>query len=224
MLEIPFLELEGVRIPNDPEVITPQIARAIRAGRYEKDERRGLPKFLGEEDRVVELGAGLGFISSFLGVHLNVQDILCIEANPQLAPFIRQTHALNAVTAELATGVATPNDEHDTLPFYVRDPFWASSLTSKNPYSHVIEVPSLPLSSILKARRATALIVDIEGGEQSLFEGLDPGPVQKIYLELHTRYIGQRGIKKCFDDLSALGFWYDQRVSSGGSVLFRRLA
>ena len=92
-----YLEHFGVKIPNDPSVMTRQIARAIKAGRYEKDEVVGLPKFIKPKDSVVELGAGIGFISSFLGSQMGVTRTLCIEANPVLAEFIPRTHAANGL-------------------------------------------------------------------------------------------------------------------------------
>ena len=221
-----FLDHNGVHIPNDPQIITRQISRAIRAGRYEKDEMRGLPKFIRPEDRIVELGAGLGFVSSFIGVHLGVTETLCIEANPALCDFIPATHAmngLNGIQVRNAVAVNDPTPEHATMPFYVRDPFWGSSLSGSDDFVDKVDVPVISLSRTLHDFAATTLIVDIEGGEVDLFDGLDFGPVSKVYFELHTRYIRQIGVKRCFDALSAAGFAYDQKVSAGGSVLFRKI-
>jgi len=37
-----YLEIEGIRIPDDPAIITPKIRRSIEAGRYEREERAGI--------------------------------------------------------------------------------------------------------------------------------------------------------------------------------------
>ncbi|WP_170754595.1 FkbM family methyltransferase [Ruegeria lacuscaerulensis] len=220
-----LLSLRGVRIPNEPDVITPQVARSIRAERYEKDEVTGLPKFIDPEDRVVELGAGIGFISSYLATQLNVRRVMCIEANPTLCDFIGRVHAANGIEGVEVLNAVALADSHELgmSTFYIRDPFWSSSLDPKPEYVQEVSVPERHLSEILGDFDANVLIVDIEGGEKYLFDGANLANVDKVYLEVHTRKIGLRGIKACFDHLSALGFAYDQRVSSGGSVLFRRV-
>lgn len=219
------LLLRGIRIPNDPEIITPKVKRSIEAERYEKDEVTGLPKFIDPEDRVVELGAGIGFISSYLVGQLGVRHAMCIEANPDLCKFIGRVHEANEIAGVEVENAVALSDKHapGTAKFYVREPFWSSSLDPSGDYVREVDVPERRLSDILRNFGATVLIVDIEGGEKFLFDGADLVDVQKVYLEVHTRKIGLRGIKACFDHLSALGFVYDQRVSCGGSVLFRRL-
>ncbi len=220
-----FHELRGVKLPDDPSIITPQVKRAILAGRYEKDEVEGLPKFIEQDDRVVELGAGIGFISSFLATQLGVRSVMCVEANPSLCEFIARAHAANGISnVDVLNAVALSDSQSPgTSTFYVREPFWSSSLDPKPDYVKEVSVPERYLSEILDEFDANVLIVDIEGGEKNLFDGANLARVQKVYLEVHTRKIGLRGIKACFDHLSALGFAYDQRVSRGGSVLFRRI-
>lgn len=220
-----MLEIAGVRIPNDPAIVTPKIAEAIRKGRYEKDEVRATPKFIEPGDRVIELGAGLGFISSYIATALGVRDILCVEADPTLCAFIRRVHAENGIEGVEVKNAVALNDtgQPGTLPFYIRDPFWSSSLDGDTPYERVIDVPALPLSGMIRDFRANTLIVDIEGGERDLFRDLDLTGIDKIFLEIHTRKIRRIGIKLCFDALSAAGFAYDQQASCGGSVLFRRI-
>lgn len=219
------LTLRGVNIPDDPQIITPQVKRSILAERYEKDEVTGLPKFIDPDDRVVELGAGIGFISSFLVTQLGVRHAMCVEANPSLCAFIGQVHEANGISdVNVLNAVAlSDTQEPGTATFYIREPFWSSSLDPTPEYVKEVSVPKQYLSGILRDFDANTLIVDIEGGEKFLFDGADLVNVQKVYLEVHTRKIGLRGIKACFDTLSGLGFAYDQRVSRGGSVLFRRI-
>ncbi|WP_142637119.1 FkbM family methyltransferase [Ruegeria faecimaris] len=219
------LSLRGVTIPDDPQIITPKVKRSILAERYEKDEVTGLPKFIDPKDRVVELGAGIGFISSYLVTQLGVRHAMCIEANPTLCEFIGRVHKANDIAnVEVVNAVALGDTRvPGTARFYIREPFWSSSLDPDPDYVSEVSVPERPLSEILRDFEANVLIVDIEGGEKFLFDGVDLVNVQKVYLEVHTRKIGLHGIKACFDHLSALGFAYDQRVSSGGSVLFRRV-
>ena len=105
----------------------------------------------------------------------------------------------------------------------MRDPFWSSSLDPQDGYESTVQVDGVALSDLIQGFQANVLIVDIEGGEKTLFHQTDLTGIDKIFLEIHTRKIRQIGIKKCFDDLSAAGFCYDQQVSRGGAVLFRRI-
>lgn len=166
-----ILETHGVKIPLDPNVITSKIERAIRKDRYELDEVSGTPKFLEKDDRVIELGAGIGFISSFLGVRLGVENVLCVEADPTLCAFIRSVHELNGLQAAQVRNCVALNDAaaEAPVPFYVREQFWSSSLDGEEPYQKAIEVPGIRLSKLIRDFKANTLIVDIEGGERDLF-------------------------------------------------------
>ena len=220
-----MLQIQGLSIPYDPAIITPKIAQSIERGRYERDEVNGTPKFIKPDDRVIELGAGIGFISSFLARNLKVKDILCIEADPNLCAFIQRVHRANDIsTAQVKNAVAL-NDaaQSGTAKFYIRDPFWSSSLDDSSEYVKAVDVPVVILSDLIRDFHANTLIVDIEGGEKDLFDPLDLTGIDKVFLEIHTRKIKRIGIKMCFDALSANGFAYDQQVSRGGSVLFRRI-
>jgi FkbM family methyltransferase len=221
-----FLEIAGLRIPNDPAVITPPVARAIENGRYERAEMAGLRKFVKPEDRIIELGAGIGVVSAFLAREMGVKNILCIEANPSLCAFITRVHRANGIAGvEVRNAVALDDlaEARPTATFYVREPFWASSLDGEAEYERAVEVPALRLSELIGEFRADTLIVDIEGGERDLFTFAELAGIDKVFLEIHTRKIKRIGVKMCFDALSLAGFAYDQQVSRGGLVLFRRI-
>lgn len=220
-----ILKTQGVKVPLNPAIITTKIERAIRKDRYELDEVTGTPKFVEKDDRVIELGSGIGFISTFLATQLGVENILCVEADPNLCDFIRTVHELNGVGGVEVHNCVGLNDAgtEGSIKFYVRNPFWSSSLDEEDSYESVIDVPSVKLSRLIKDFNANTLIVDIEGGEKVLFQPTDLSGIEKVFLEVHTRKIKRIGIKNCFDALSERGFAYDQQVSRGGSVLFRRI-
>ena len=219
------LEILGITIPKDPAIITDKIEHSINKGNYEKDEVNGMPKFIKPDDRVIELGSGIGFISTFLYKQLNVENILCIEADPNLCDFIKRVHKVNGVKSVDVQNLIALNGEQEgkSAKFYVRNPFWSSSLDETPDYVKVEDVKTTPLSDLIKTFNANTLIIDIEGGEREIFNKTDLSGIKKIFLEIHTRKIQRIGIKKCFDALSKANFVYDQQVSRGGSVLFRRI-
>ncbi|MGG7567769.1 glycosyltransferase family 2 protein [Rhodovulum sp. DZ06] len=103
------IEIDGLRLPLDPRIVTRRIEKALRKGRYEKGERRALAALLRPGDRVLELGGGLGLVSAMAALQDGVERVVVVEANPDLLPVIARTHRLNGVaTAEIVHGAVAP--------------------------------------------------------------------------------------------------------------------
>lgn len=213
----------GLRLPLDHSLMSEAILAALYGGYYEADEAHHLPYILQEQERVLELGSGLGLISALCATNSLVEQVMTVEANPLLIPYIRDMHRLNGLGAKIRimNAVAHPNPSSDTVTFYRRTDLWASSL-SPEPwgYEQEVDVPTANLNELIREFRPSLLIVDIEGGEESLFNQIDLGSVRKIMLEVHQSVIGRRGMKAVFDALSQRDFHYDQWHSSYNIVTF----
>ena len=213
--------LHGVELTIDPEVMSPKMIEVIRSGRYEGGEAREIARIVQPGERVVELGAGIGFIATTAMKTGQVKAYAAYEANPRLIPLIEANAARNGVAFEVANAVVDPRQDGGTVPFYVRQDFWSSSL-SPTPGGVVAEVavPRVSFDTVRERHRPTMLIVDIEGGEALLFRDIALTGIRKIYLELHQTLIGRVGMKAVFDFLSSKDFHYDQHHSRGSVVLF----
>lgn len=216
--------LDGVVFPKDRQLISEQVARAIESGRYEQEERKQLRKLLRRGDVVVELGTGLGVVSTVCAMDPRVKHITTIEANPALIPYARGVHRLNGVQKKvcLINAVAQPAPTEDCVTFYVRKNFWGSSTTPGGQVREALPVRVIDLNEIMTAVAPSILVVDIEGGEADLFDGLDMTTVRHISLEIHRNVLGGIGVAKLFNQLSAAGFHYDPRTSQGRVVTFTR--
>lgn len=219
----------GIRFPAEDRIITAKVAKRLRRDMYETPEVTALAQFLQPGDRVLELGAGIGFISSYIARTCDADHIACVEANPQLCAYIGRVHAENGVTNASVRNVvalsdAAPLPKDGRMPFYLTDPFWSASLTPPRDGSATrVGVEAVRLSDLVAELRPTVIICDIEGGECGLFEACDLAGVRHIALELHTRVYGGAGVRKVFDDLHRQDFFYHQKVSRGDIVLFERL-
>jgi FkbM family methyltransferase len=224
-----IITCRGIRFPGDDRILTAKVARRLRDDMYETPEVTALGRFLKPGDRVLELGAGVGFISSYIARNFAADHVACVEANPRLCAYIGRVHAMNGVTNTsirnvVALSDAAPWPDAGTVPFHLTEPFWSSSLNApRSGAATRIDVAAARLSDLVSELRPTVIICDIEGGEFGLFEACDLSGVRHIALELHTRVYGGAGVRKVFDDLHRHDFFYHQKVSSGDIVLFERL-
>jgi FkbM family methyltransferase len=211
--------VRGVALELPRAALTPEIWVALKEGWYENDEVDQVRAVLRPGDSVLELGAGIGFVSAVAARQPGISRVVAVEANPQLLPIARRTHALNGVAVDLVNA-AVVRDEGE-VEFHLHPDFWASS-TVPRPGSRVARLPARSLSSLVAEARPDVLIVDIEGGEASLFEGAALGGVRAVVMELHPDVTGLRGVAQAFGAMATAGFAYDPGLSRGQTVVFAR--
>jgi len=222
--ENPGLAAHGVLIPDDAEVITPAIRRAILAGRFETEEASQLATIVEPGDRVLEIGAGIGFISTLLARQPRVSRVVAVEANPRLLPYMARLHEVNRVRKTRRINAVLTNGPERYVTFYLRRDFWMGSLSpSPNPYVATVEVPTMRLDALLRAEAIDLLVCDAEGAEAWLFEGADLSGVDRVWVETHDHVTGLSGVRRLFAAMAAQGLVYDPRHSLGAVVLFRRV-
>jgi FkbM family methyltransferase len=206
-----------LKVPR--EFLTPEIWQGLIEGWYECEELDEIAAVLRPNDVVLELGTGLGFISTFVARQPGIRRIVSIEANPKLVDIARQNHALNGARVEMINAVAASKD--GTSHFCLHDDFWTSSMTPQ-PGTTVIELPARSISGLLADIKPSVLIVDIEGGEASIFDGVDLSTVRDAILEVHPDVIGLEGVSRVFAHMAATGLLYNPRLSSRAIVVFSR--
>jgi FkbM family methyltransferase len=219
-----WLESGGVVFPAEPSVVTPAIARAIREGRFEAEEASQIAAIVEPGDRVLEIGAGTGFISTLIASQPRVSQVIAVEANPHLIDYMARLHAVNRVRKVRRLNAVLTNGPEASATFYLRDDFWMGSLSpGPNPYTGTVEVPTMGLDALLRDEGIDLVVCDVEGAESWLFEGADLGGVDRVWVETHDHVTGLSGVRRLFAAMAAQGLVYDPRHSLGGVVLFRRL-
>ncbi len=215
----------GIHVPFVPEIITPKIERPMRNNRYEKGECEAVKKLVRAGDRVLELGAGLGLVSSIAAQVEGIDRVVSIEANPDLIDLIHETHRVNKITnVELRNGVVAATDS-PAQDFYLRADFWASSMEpDSRPYVSVASVPGMGLDTVLNDVQPTVLIADIEGGELEVFDNSTLEGVRTIIIELHPKVYGDEGQAHIFSVFEKLGFEVHQDYLKGSVWVFERPA
>ena len=191
----------GVQIPINSEIISDKIVERIKEGLYEHKEAQQIKRIIQPGDRILEVGGGIGFISTLCSKNPHTEAIRVFEANPQLLPYIDEVHALNKVSnAETVNAVLINGTRPGALEFYVRQHFWASSLSPEpGGYLKSVSVPTRSFSHEVENFRPSLIICDIEGGELDLFMNANLTGVSRVYMEVHQKVIGKRGMKTLFD-------------------------
>lgn len=224
MIEI--VEHFGIRLHVDPEFMSPKLVKALKAGYYEAPEARNIGKIIQPNEVILEIGAGIGFMTALMLKNPDVERVVSFEANPLLIPKIQRTLSENGLGGqrfELHNAILSNTFPDKNVEFHVHKDFWASSLVRT---SDTIRSHSLPVTGFdetIKAVRPSLIVCDIEGGEEDLFSKATLSGVRDVYIELHQRVIGGKGIRNTFQKFHDYGFHYNQNYSSGSIILFSRV-
>lgn len=210
--------LAGVRL--NLADLHPVVRTAVIDGSYEAPEMHALAAALRPGDTVLELGTGLGLISTLCAQRIGSQRVHTFEANPALEPRIRETWALNGVAPTLTIAMLGEQaGEHD---FHVHDAFWASSATHAEGAVRTLRVPVLPLNEVIRRIDPTVLVMDIEGGEAELLRFADLHRIERIVAEFHERMLGRTAIDTMITRLYGQGFRIVRAASTWEVALLER--
>lgn len=211
----------GVRLAVDASVLSPAIVESLYRGGYEGPEVDMVRATLTPADRVLEIGGGIGFMGVIAAqIVARADQVLIVEANPQLLPAMERNFRLNGVSPAVRNAVLGKRDAAE-VSFYLHDDFWASSLTPF-PGGRETKVPQVNVRTVLDTFAPTYLIVDIEGGEIDLFDGLDLTGIGHVCLEVHPRQTGPEAVERLFASFAQQGFTLARTSRLENVVLFER--
>ncbi|WP_300516436.1 FkbM family methyltransferase [Aliiroseovarius sp.] len=220
----PFIKSRGIRFPNDRRVIPPRRRKALRLGLYEERETRAVIATVKPDDVVVELGAGMGYMSTLMAKNLNVAQVHAYEANPDMVPYIRAVHDENGVgNAQVHNAILGPTVGE--VDFYVRGNFLASSMEAKprglkDQPTRVEKVEMRDINAEFARLTPSVLVCDIEGAEAEVLPAADLSCLRAAIIELHPQWIGQSGVQAVFDAMHKAGLTYFPKRSDAKVVTF----
>jgi len=209
--------------PNDPNFVTPRVRRMIQSRQYEARETSAVRALVRPEDVAVELGAGIGYMSTLMARACGAKAVHAFEANPSLIPYIRRVHELNGISDRAQVTNALLGRRKGTVSFYERENFLASSLDPDEPgviNEHRVEV--LNIKTVMQDIRPSVLVCDIEGAEADILPAADLSSLRLAVVELHPQWIGRAGVQAVFDAFAKVGLSYYPRRSDKKVVTFRK--
>lgn len=209
----------GVLVRLQPSLTWP--ARlAIVNGNYERPELLAVDAELEQDDVVMELGTGIGFIAAYCAKKIGSDRVHTYEANPDLKEAIQEICAINGVSPHLNFCVL--GSDRGTANFYVERNFSSSSVYSRSRKSRRISVPARSAREEMDKVRPTFLILDIEGGEYDLLRQIDLRGIKKSF-ELHEHIIGGEKACEILELLANSGFVEQGDRMSKRARFFRRM-
>jgi FkbM family methyltransferase len=221
----------NIKFSNRPEFIERKVLQKMDSGRYEIREARAALKYMREGERVLELGAGLGFISTLITQRKAPTSYAAVEADPRLIQMMNETHRLNGVHGvKVHNCIVTSNPEalkRGFSEFQVAPTFWGSS-ANRTDLTHAkkpLHIQTTSLVHFLQSLCPTVLIADIEGGEAELFTNIMMPSVDLVIVEMHPAIIGAEGVNRVFAELQEMGlqceeYNHNERV---GVAVFKRI-
>ena len=214
------VDVHGVQLPIDAAEVSPEIWSALISGQYEANEARRVRRAIQPNDRVLELGAGLGVVTSIIASIEGVR-VWSFEADPRTAGLAQRVIDVNCYDNVILRNGILGAGASKHVEFFQRNDFWMSSrFAEQGPYEKVIQVPAFDVDAFLDAHDINVLVMDIEGSELELVQHAKLAGVERIFLELHDHLYGLAGVKAISEALARKGLIYDPRGSSGPCVLY----
>ena len=211
--------VQGVYLPLDSDIGFNTL-RWIVNGKYEEGEIELIRQRIEPSDRILEIGAGLGFVSTYCAKIVGSDNVFSFEANPlnfemALRVYKRNNvcpHLLNALLADCKGIIDFPVNRKSRL---------ASSLLKTS--SEIVRVPQMMLNEKIEELRPNFLIMDIEGAEYEIFKLIRFQTIKKIQVELHPSILGEVKINEIFELLKKNGFVTDMSFPDGRNYFFKQL-
>ena len=211
------IEVDGITMRVDERMSEFNI-RKLMGGWHTVHERSLVVGRLRDDDVVMELGSGIGMVSTACATAIGSDRVHAYEANPELESLIRDNYALNGVSPTL--NMVMLGEERGTRTFHLAERFSHSSAQLASDTTRPVQVPVEPANEHLVETGATVLIVDIQGGEVEFFAIADLSRVRLVLVELHPFIIGLSGVRSVRSKLRDLGFEVVDRA--GTSFLLER--
>lgn len=215
------LEYHGVVIPFRATPELGRVRRSVYRGDYERPELEALATLIRPDDTVLELGSGLGVVSTFIAKRLASPDQLTtVEANPLLLASISAVAAQNGIALNVVQGAVGAED--GTAEFFFQDNFLSSSSRDRGggPGASIVQTHSI--ARLLAERNPSVLVFDIEGAEVEIFAQPLPASVRLVCGEMHPHIVGDGPISKIIGSLIAQGFELRVDQSDGRAFAFER--
>lgn len=222
---MPRFTLHDVTLDLPEGLATAALTARLAGGSYEADEVAAAMARVGPGMRVLDLGAGLGLVSTIAARQAGAENLLSVEANPVLLPVLRDTLDRNGQGAvRVLHGAVTGGAGGGHTRFHMPRAFLGGSLARDGTdKGEIVEVSALGIETLIYDHRPEVVLMDVEGAEEYLFDQPWNPELRYLVLELHPPRYSDRVIKRIVDCMSDSRLTYDPVTSRGRILGFRRV-
>ncbi len=193
--------IDGLKVITDARIPL-KIRKKIHRGRYEKSEREALSKIITADDRILEIGCGVGVVA-MICERLCPGRCIHYEPNPEVRSLILENFEMNGLRCSLVSKAITANG--GPVVFHVADNIWSSSLIDRD-LQRTITVESQAIDEAVSGFSPTVVVIDAEGAELEIIEAGAFVGVRCLIVEVHIMLIGALGVERIKTRLKSLGF------------------
>jgi FkbM family methyltransferase len=194
--------------------------RWIVNGQYEQGEIEIIKQRIERQDRIMEIGTGLGFVSVYCAKIVGSENVYTFEANPLNIEMALRVFKKNKVSPHIQNALLADISGTIDFPINRKSRLASSSLMASG---EVVKVPQLVLNDIIRDLQPNFLIMDIEGSEYDVFRMIDFQSIYKIQVELHPSILGEDKLNEIFYRLKENGFVADIFMPDGRNYFFKRV-
>lgn len=204
--------------------VTDGVRDALLKGTYEKPEVEMIKRRIEPSDRVLEIGTGIGATALVISDIVGVERLWSFEADPRTLELARRNFQLNGkkIASEHAA-LWSGTDRPEIIEFSSNENLSSSSLIRRSGTQTIVNTPTRDLDKTLKQHCASAIVLDIEGGEIELLgKNSELAGVRKILMETHVRIVGTDANNRMMNRLLDLDFHIVESVRDGGFLALER--
>lgn len=218
------LSFHGLQVPMVGDHITKPVWKHVWRGDYERPELLALSALMRPDDRVLELGAGMGLVSGVMAKRHPQARFTSYEANPALAGVIAALHRANGIAnVDLRSAILAPVDQGSTRRFRLHRNFTESSLVAASADVSEVEVAVHDPAAVMADLRPDLLLCDIEGAEEELIPVLPLDGLRAAVIELHPHIVGRAGMARIFRSFIDAGLVPVVECSTETVIAFERV-
>jgi|GEM_PF-6079550 FkbM family methyltransferase len=220
-----IIKYKGFKIDTNNKFFDLSLRKMFLYQQYEWKELSILEKTIEINDKILEMGTGMGVTAMFAASIVGVKNVITFEVNPELIPVIKKNFELNGMNIHLEHKALVSDSEAGLKKkFYFDSDFLSGSALSNPLDKEIVYVDSERFLSVLEKEKPSYLIIDIEGEESELFKIKLPNCIKKICVEVHPFFenVGDNKISEVLKYLMQQGFCLELAKSIAFSLYLSR--